>query len=60
MQTHKINRCVGSDAKKLCGRREHYVFNLFATVLATFVFFDAFRNQSINLKAAYNLRRAQP
>jgi hypothetical protein len=31
---------------------------LFATVLATFVFFDAFRNQSINLKAAYTISDA--
>jgi Flp pilus assembly protein TadG len=31
---------------------------LFATVLATFVFFDAFRNQSINLKAAYTISEA--
>lgn len=28
---------------------------LFAAVLATFVFFDAFRNQSINVKAAYTI-----
>lgn len=28
---------------------------LFAAVLATFVFFDAFRNQSINLKANYTI-----
>ena len=31
---------------------------LFAAVLATFVFFDAFRNQSINLKAAYTVSEA--
>lgn len=31
---------------------------LFAAVLATFVFFDAYRNQSINLKAAYTLSDA--
>lgn len=31
---------------------------LFASVLATFVFFDAFRNQSINLKAAYTVSEA--
>lgn len=31
---------------------------LFATVLATFVFFDAFRNQSINLKANYTISEA--
>lgn len=31
---------------------------LFAAVIATFVFFDAFRNQSINLKAAYTISDA--
>ena len=31
---------------------------LFAAVIATFVFFDAFRNQSINLKAAYTISEA--
>lgn len=31
---------------------------LFAAVLSTFVFFDAFRNQSINLKAAYTISDA--
>lgn len=31
---------------------------LFASVVATFVFFDAFRNQSINLKAAYTISDA--
>ncbi|MEL6959058.1 MAG: hypothetical protein AAGL89_08935 [Pseudomonadota bacterium] len=31
---------------------------LFAAVLATFVFFDAFRNQAINLKAAYTISDA--
>ncbi|AKS46790.1 Flp pilus assembly protein TadG [Octadecabacter temperatus] len=31
---------------------------LFACVIATFVFFDAFRNQSINLKAAYTISDA--
>ena len=31
---------------------------LFAVVIAMFVFFDAFRNQSINLKAAYTISDA--
>lgn len=31
---------------------------LFAAVLATWVFFDAFRNQAINLKAAYTISDA--
>lgn len=31
---------------------------LFCAVLATFVFFDAFRNQAINLKAAYKISDA--
>lgn len=31
---------------------------LFAATLATFVFFDAFRNQSVNLKAAYTISDA--
>lgn len=32
--------------------------SLFACVIAMFVFFDAFRNQSINLKAAYTISDA--
>ena len=31
---------------------------LFAAVLATFVFFDAYRNQAINLKANYTISDA--
>ncbi len=31
---------------------------LFSAILATFVFFDAFRNQSINVKASYTLSDA--